>query len=163
MEPRNLIADGVCTKECGQFSRNDTCHHLEFCRFFKLQYKRPDSSQWCLFKAHFFFRRRRDRANVDTTNAKIRQEKWKTKDSQNGGENGETIGCIKGMLLEMCHWLNLSEDIHTANIRYSAGRAIMGWGNAYLNGVLLNRSNTWFFKNLPYKQMNDLQRSQSNV
>ena len=88
MEPRNLIADGICTKECGQFSRNDTCHHLEFCRFFKLQYKRPDSSQWCLFKAHFFYRRRRNRANVDTTNAKIRQEKWKTKDIQNGAENG---------------------------------------------------------------------------
>ena len=69
------LPDGICTKECGQFSRNDTCHHLEFCRFFKLQYKRPDSSQWCLFKAHFFFRRRRNRANVDTTNAKIRQEK----------------------------------------------------------------------------------------
>ena len=34
MEPRNLIADGICTKKCGQFSRNDTCHHLEFCRFF---------------------------------------------------------------------------------------------------------------------------------
>ena len=38
----------------------------------------------------------------------------------------------------------------------------MGWGNAYLNGVLLNRSNTWF-KNLAYKQMNDSQRSQSEV
>ena len=144
MEPRNLIAYGICTKECGQFSRNDTCHHLEFCRFFKLQYKRPDSSQWCLFKAHFFYRRRTNRANVDTTNAKIRQEKWKTKDIQNGGGNGETIGCIKGVLLEMCHWLNLSEDIHTANIGYSVGRGIMGRENAYLNGVLLNRSNTWF-------------------
>ena len=31
------------------------------------------------------------------------------------------------------------------NIGYSAGRGIMGWGNAYLNGVLLNRSNTCFF------------------
>ena len=29
-----LFADGICTKECGQFSRNDSCHHLEFCRFF---------------------------------------------------------------------------------------------------------------------------------
>ena len=138
-------------------------HHLEFCRFFKLQYKRPDSWQWCLFKAQFFFRRRRNRSNVDTTNAKIRQEKLKTKDIQNGGGNGEGIGCIKGVLLEMCHSLNLSEDIHTANIRYWVGRGIMGLGNAYLNGVLLNRSNTWFFKNLPYKQMNDLQRSQSKV
>ena len=36
----------------------------------------------------------------------------------------------------------LSEDIHTANIGYSAGRVIMGCGNAYLNGMLLNRSNT---------------------
>ena len=39
----------------------------------------------------------------------------------------------------------------------------MGWGNAFLNGVLLNRSNTWFLKNLAYKQMNDYQRSQSEV
>ena len=67
----------------------------------------------------------------------MRQEKWKTRDIQNGGGNGETIGCIKGVLLEMCHWLNLSEDIHTANIGYSAGRGIMGWGSAYLNNVLL--------------------------
>ena len=63
----------------------------------------------------------------------------------------------------MCDWLNLSEDIHTANIRYSVGRGIMGWGNSYLNGVLLSRSNTWFLKNLDYKQMNDLQRSQNEV
>ena len=72
----------------------------------------------------------------------MRQEKRKTKDIQNGGGNEEPIGCIKGVLWEMCHCLNLLEDIHTANIRYSAGRGIMGCGNAYLNGVLLNRSNT---------------------
>ena len=48
-------------------------------------------------------RRRRNRANVDTTNAKIRQEKLKTKDIENGEGNGEGTGCIKGVLLEMCH------------------------------------------------------------
>ena len=44
-----------------------------------------------------------NRGNVDTTNAKIRREKLKTKDIQNGGGNGEGTGCIKGVLLEMCH------------------------------------------------------------
>ena len=39
----------------------------------------------------------------------------------------------------------------------------MGWGNAYFNWVLLSRSNTWFLKNLAQKQMNDSQRSQSEV
>ena len=46
---------------------------------------------------------RRNRANVDTTNAKIRQEKLKTKDIQNEEGNGEGTGCIKGVLSEMCH------------------------------------------------------------
>ena len=53
------------------------------------------------FQGHFFLRRRRNRPNVDTTNAKIRQEKLKTKDIQNGGRSGEGIGCIKGVSLEM--------------------------------------------------------------
>ena len=54
--------------------------------------------------------------------------------------------------------LNLLEDIHTADIGYPVGRGIMGWGNAYLSGVLLKRSNTWFFRNLAYKQMDDSHR-----
>ena len=41
MEPRNLIADGICTKECGQFSRNDTCHHLEFAASFSCNIRDP--------------------------------------------------------------------------------------------------------------------------
>ena len=59
--------------------------------------------------------------------------------------------------------LNLLEDIRNFNIGYPVGRGITGLGSAYLNGVLLNHSNTWFFKNLAYKQMNNSQRSQSEV
>ena len=131
-KPRNLIADGICTKECGQFSRNDTCHHLEFCRFFKLQYKRPDSSQWCLFKAHFFFRRRRNRANVDTTNApgemkNQRYSKW----GREWGDYRVHKRCVIGdvSLIEFigrypyCQYQIISREGY-----YGVGERLFEWG-----------------------------------
>ena len=54
-------------------------------------------------KAHHFFRKRRSRGRYVNTNGNLRQGKLKTKDMQNGGEGEEKIGCIRGVLLEMCH------------------------------------------------------------
>ena len=60
----------------------------------------------------------------------------------------------------MSHWLNLSEDIqYRINSRegyYGVGEPLLEWG-------AFKSLNTWILKNLAYKQMNDSQRSQSEV